>query len=88
MTTDKQMFRNISRRIIFLLIATFFLLAGCGGFSSEVVSVREVEKDPYKGLKKDDVAKIEQLRKTISTSDQGSDNISSLVGKTPNYTVA
>ena len=88
MTIAHRMFRNNSCRIFFLFVATVFLIIGCGGFSSEVVRVTAVEKDPYQGLKKDDVAKIERLRKTISEREEGNDNLSSLVGKTPNYTVA
>lgn len=90
MTTAHRMFRTNSRRILYLFVAavSVFLIIGCGGLSGEVVKVTEVSKDPYKGLKKDDVARIEQLRKTISEKEEGSDNISSLVEKTPNYTVA
>jgi polysaccharide export outer membrane protein len=71
------------------MAACLLLLAGCGA-GGEVVKVTEVAKDPYQGLKKDTVARIEQLKKTISEREREgeSDGLSNLVQKTPNYTVA
>ncbi len=90
MTIAQRIFRNNSFLILFLFVATVFLIVGCGGIGGEVVKVTEVGKDPYQGLKKDDVAKIEQLRKTIIEKEKegDGDDISALLEKTPNYTVA
>ena len=66
-----------------LLLAVF----SCGGVDREVVRVTEVVKDPYQGLKQGDVAKLEQYKKAISAADRGSE-ISTIVEKTANYTVA
>lgn len=68
-----------------MLLALFI---GCGGIESKVVRVTEVEKDPYQGIRKDEMAKIEQIRRTISEKEQKSDDMSTLVEKTTNYTVA
>jgi polysaccharide export outer membrane protein len=83
-----RIFRTRVCKPLLMLAAVVFLTAGCGGIGGDVVRVTEVAKDPYQGLKKDTVARIEQLRKTISEREGDSDGLSSLVQKTPHYTVA
>lgn len=77
------------------LIATAIcclLLLGCGGIDGKVVKVtdveKDVEKDPYAGLKKEDVKKIEELKRSITTrKDEGDATVTSLLGKTPAFSV-
>ena len=74
-----------------LLTALFFLfLLACGGVDSQVVKVTDVEvaKDLYAGLKRDDVAKLQEIKKSITTQKDEEDSaVTSLLGKTPSFTV-
>jgi len=71
-----------------LAAAGLILLLACGGLDNEVVRVTEVAKDPYQGLKQDDLTRLAQLRKTIIRKDENGEKLSALVEKTPSYTVA
>lgn len=63
------------------------LLLACGGIDGRVVKVTEVGKDLYAGLKKDDVAKIEELKRSITQKDPGDAAVTDLLGKTPSFTI-
>ena len=68
--------------------AAFLLTLACGSAGTRVVKVTEVEKDLFTGLKSDTVAKIEEIKKTISRTDAGTDSdITNLFGKTPSFDV-
>lgn len=86
MANELRIFDNHSYRFLLLLLLAFFI--GCGAPDSKVVRVTEVAKDPYQGISKDEMVRIEQIRRTISETGRKDEDISSLVGKTPNYTVA
>ncbi len=88
MKSDQKIRR--SSRVMRLLLAAVCVavLVSCGGLDSQVVKVTEVEKDLYAGLKHDTVAKLEEIKKTITKTDAGEDRgITSLLGKTPSYDV-
>jgi polysaccharide export outer membrane protein len=74
-----------------LTAACFLFLIGCGGVDGRVVKVTEVEKDLYAGLKRDDVAKIEELKRSITQKDAGKDAVGvaveKLLDKTPSFNV-
>lgn len=78
------------RLLLLLLLSLCF--AGCGGGAGgDVVKVRDVEvvkNSIYTGLKRDDVEKLQELKKSIivQKDDENSDVVS-ILGKTPNYTV-
>jgi hypothetical protein len=76
----------------FLLLAgALLVLAGCAG-SGPVVTVTEVS-DASKTLKtlelkKDDLAKIQELKKSLVAKDTGTDVLSDILEKSTSYTVA
>ncbi|MEI7671442.1 MAG: polysaccharide biosynthesis/export family protein [Deltaproteobacteria bacterium] len=73
-----------------LLMACFLLLSACVGVDSQVVRVTDVEvaKDLYAGLKRDDVAKLQEIKKNITTQkDDGDSAVTTLLDKTPSFTV-
>ncbi len=74
-----------------LLTALLFLfLTACGGVDGKVVKVTDVEvtKDIYAGLKRDDVEKLQEIKKSIiSQKDEEDTAVTSLLGKTPSFTV-
>ncbi|MDP2839394.1 MAG: hypothetical protein Q8O11_04995, partial [Syntrophales bacterium] len=78
---------------LLLMAACFLFLLACGGVDSRVVKVTDVEvaKDLYAGLKRDDVAKIEELKRSITQKDAGKDAggvaVEKLLDKTPTFTV-
>ncbi len=50
---------------------------------------KHIEKDPYEGLKKEDVKRIEELKRTITAQKDESDAmVTSLIGKTPSFSVS
>ena len=83
-----QMIRQIGSGLRPLLMtACFFSLLACGGLDGKVVTVTDVEKDLYAGLKKDDVAKLAELKRRITQKDEGDVTVTNLLGKTPSFTV-
>jgi polysaccharide export outer membrane protein len=79
-----------------LMAFLFLFLLACGG-GGKVVKVTDVEKDPTealkeveKNLKQEDVKKIEELKRTITTKkdEGGAAVIKSLLGKTPSFGVS
>ncbi len=56
-----------------LLLAAvgFLILLACGGLDGEVVKVTEVGNNLYEGLKRDDVAKLAEIKKNLSEKDPG-----------------
>lgn len=70
-----------------LLAVCFLFLVACGG-GGQVVKVTDVEKDLYAGLKLDTVAKLEEIKKTITRTDADEDkNLLNLLGKTPSFDI-
>ena len=91
---------RVLRKDIVATAAACILLVSCGG-GGKVVKVTDVDKDPkadlaeqgkdpYAGLKQEDVRKIEELKRSITTRKEDSEAtvISGLLGKTPSFTVA
>ena len=69
-----------------LFVALFaFLISGCGG--GEVVHVTSVKEGELEGLKAEDIAKLEEIKKTKAdkTVDEG---LSKVIEKTPHFTVS
>ena len=86
----RQMDREKVSGVRLLLMVCFLLLSACGGIDSQVVQVTDVEvtKDLYAGLKRDDVAKLQEIKKNITTQkDDGDSAVTSLLDKTPSFTV-
>jgi len=85
------MFEKVKIIRLLLTVACFILLWACGGVDGRVVKVTEVAKDLYAGLKRDDVAKIEELKRSITQKDTGKNaggaEVEQLLGKTPMFTV-
>lgn len=76
-------------RSVIAIAACCLLFLACGGIDSKVVKVTEVEKDPYAGVKREDVKKIEELKRSITQQkDEGDPTITSLLGKTPSFSVS
>jgi len=76
-------------RLLLMAACSLFLLA-CGGVDSQVVKVTDVEvtKDLYAGLKSDDVAKLQEIKKSIITQKDEEDSaVTSLLGKTPSFSI-
>jgi polysaccharide export outer membrane protein len=86
MTRQKGEQRGSGMRLL-LTAACFLLLLACGGVDHKVVKVTEVEKDLYAGLKHDAVAKLEELKRSITQKDTGDATVTNLLGKTPSFTV-
>jgi len=72
-----------------LLVAAagFLILLACGGLDGEVVKVTEVNSNLYEGLKRDDMARIAQIKRSLSEKDPGDVQVTSLLGKTPSFSV-
>jgi polysaccharide export outer membrane protein len=68
-------------------VACCLLLLACGGLDNRVVKVTEVEKDLYAGLKKGDVAKLEELKRSITQKEPNNTAVRDLLGKTPSFTI-
>jgi polysaccharide biosynthesis/export protein len=89
----------VKGRMLGLLSAALFLplFWGCGGVDGRVVTVTDVKKDSglvlekglYEGLRRDDVARIEELKRNISRKGQesGDTAVTDLLGRTPSYYV-
>jgi polysaccharide biosynthesis/export protein len=74
---------------LLMAACTLFLMA-CGGVDGQVVKVTDVEaaKDLYAGLKRDDVEKLQEIKKSISTQkDEEDSSVTGLFGKTSSFTV-
>ncbi len=83
---------RLERRLILVAAACCLLFLSCGAAerNKNVVRITEVNKsgeDLYKGLKSDDVAKLEELKKTLTTQEKG-DPVKEILGTTPSYTVS
>jgi hypothetical protein len=52
------------------------------------VTVTEVAKNPFEGLKRGDMAKIEEIKKSLTQKDSGDAAVTGLLAKTPSFTVA
>ncbi len=74
-----------THRLPFCIVACLLLFSCATG--GDVVKVTEVQKDPYSGLRKNDIAKIEELRKTLTDADK-EPGISALLEESPTLTVA
>jgi polysaccharide biosynthesis/export protein len=75
---------------LLLMAACYLFLLACGGVETQVVKVTDVEvtKDLYAGLKRDDVAKLQEIKKSIITQrDEEDSAVTRLLGKTPSFTV-
>jgi polysaccharide export outer membrane protein len=83
-----------------LLAAGLLWLAACGSTGGQVVTVTDVRKDAgpagpvlekglYEGLRRDDVARIEELKRTLTQKekDAAAASLEELVGKTPSFSV-
>lgn len=67
--------------------ACLILLLACSTLDGEVVTVTEVAKNPFEGLKRDDMAKIEEIKKSLTQKDSGDAAVTGLLAKTPSFTV-
>ena len=77
-------------RLLLTALFLLFLLA-CGGVDGQVVKVTDVgvAKDLYEGLKRDDVAKLQEIKQSIITKkDEEDSEVTGLLGKTPSFTVS
>ena len=84
------LFRNdrtafVARLITAAILALFILACGIGG---PVVKVTEIEKDAYEGLKKDDLEKVKEIKKSLTEKDRPDVQLSTILKKTPSFTVA
>lgn len=61
-------------------------MVGCGAGGSQVVTVTEV-KNPYNGLKEDEVTRIEELRKQIDNRSKDTRELNHVIRETPSFTV-
>ena len=77
--------RSAFRRL--LLAGLVLLIAACAGATGDVVKVTKVSEDPLKGLKQEDRAELEKLKKTLTTG-KPVDELSDLLQKTPSFTVS
>ena len=77
------------QRAVRLLLAAagFLILLACGGIDGEVVKVTEVGNNLYEGLKRDDAAKLAELKRSLSEKDPGDVQVANLLGKTPSFSV-
>jgi polysaccharide export outer membrane protein len=79
---------------LLLVVCSLFLFACAGGSVGDgrVVKVTDVQiptSSVYSGLKRDDVARLEEIKKSIITKkDEGDSVVASIIGKTPTFTVA
>ena len=81
-----------------LATAGLLWLSACGGMGGQVVTVTDVRKDAgpvlekglYEGLRRDDVARIEELKRTLSQTekDAAAAALEKILEKTPSFTVA
>ncbi len=82
----------LKSQLLCLAAACCLLFLSCSAVDKNrnVVRITEVNKsgeDLYKGLKSDDVAKLEALKKTLTSQEKG-DPVKEILGTTPSYTVA
>ncbi len=73
-------------RILLMAACTLIILA-CGGLDGKVVRVTEVEQNLYAGLKKDDVARIAELKRSITQKEPDDPSVANLLGTTQSFTV-
>jgi polysaccharide biosynthesis/export protein len=79
---------TVSQRLRPLLTAAcLLLLLACGGLNDQVVTVTEVGPNLTAGLKRDTVAKLEEIKKTIRTDAGEDSSLIKLLEKTPSYDV-
>jgi len=74
-----------ARLIMAAFLAVFILACGIGG---PVVKVTEIEKDAYEGLKKDDLEKVKEIKKSLTEKDRPEVQLSTILKKTPSFTVS
>jgi polysaccharide export outer membrane protein len=72
---------------LFLAAACIFMLLACGGIDGEVVTVTEVGKNLYEGLKRDDAAKLAEIKKSLSEKKPGDAQVANILEKTPSFSV-
>jgi polysaccharide export outer membrane protein len=92
------MFDGIKMLRLPLIAFCLFFCWSCGGMDGRVVTVKDVRKDAgivhekgiYEGLRRRDVARIEELKRNLSEKEKDSDKsvVADLLGKTPSYSVA
>ncbi len=92
------MFEKVKTLRLLSAAVWLLLLWGCGGVEGRVVTVTDVRKDAglvlekglYEGLRRDDVARIEELKRNLSRKEKDSRNlaVADLLGKTPSYSIA
>ena len=77
--------KTIIRSHLVLAIATAFLIAACGG--GEVVKITTVPKGLYSGLPKEELAKLDEIKKT--RGDKRIDkSLKDVIEETPRFSVA
>ena len=77
--------KTIIRSHLVLAIATAFLIAACGG--GEVVKITTVPKGLYSGLPKEELAKLDEIKKT--RGDKRIDkSLEDVIEETPRFSVA
>jgi polysaccharide export outer membrane protein len=84
------LFRHYRTAFVTRLIAAAFLVAfilACG-FGGPVVKITEIEKDAYDGLKKDDLEKVKEIKKSLTEKDRPEVRLSTILKKTPSFTVS
>jgi polysaccharide export outer membrane protein len=74
-----------ARLAIAAILMIFILACGIGG---PVVKVTEIEKDAYEGLKKDDLEKVREIKKILTDKDRPEVQLSTILKKTPSFTVS
>ena len=78
--------KTIARLRKIMIIAVIFLVGSCT-IGGEVTKVTTVEKGSYSGLKKEDLAKLDEIKK--ARGDKGiDDNLKNLIEETSHFTVA
>jgi polysaccharide export outer membrane protein len=75
----------LTRLITAASLAVFVLACGISG---PVVKVTEIEKDAYAGLKKDDLEKVKEIKKSLTDKDRPDVQLSTILKKTPSFTVS
>lgn len=73
-------------RFYHVIIAITFLAAACS-VGGEVVKITTVEKGTFEGLKDEDLERLDEIKKT-RTDKKIDPTLSSVIEKTPHYTVA
>jgi len=84
-TKGRNLIKN--RGAVPLLIAALaFSLTACG-VTGPVVTVTTVD-NPYKGIKKDDLEKLEEIKKTVAPKDTGLGDLTNILQKSTSYSIS